>query len=789
MTALASPTIDTAGELRLQLAAFPRLTDTRPRPVSLLWPEVARRLTAFEVRTEKDGAGYSPAIYRQGATRSNDAVEALTAAVLDVDHDTPAWDLLEGLEYVAHTTFSHTPDGPHWRIVLPFMRPVSAEAWPGVWERIKHRLCPNADDACKDVARFYWKPAHRPGAAHDTRIGIGSVLDPDQLPALPPTLPPARTQAIASHGGRPGDEYAAATEWLAILEPRGWRRVYERGEEEVWRRPGKRDGASATVNYEGSGLLYVFSSNAAPFASNTTYTKFGAYALLEHDGDYTAATKTLVALGYGTPAAAKNVTPSAPPKNGNGSQGHSSLGNGSLGPKNTTKAVFPPGEILSANVATDGAVSWPRLGCRLGSDVVPTNVEWLWEDRLALGKLNLIEGDGVEGKSMILDDLAARLSANLPLPDGSPNPFGEPVKVLLLMAEDDAADTIIPRIIAAGGNPANIILLDSIPDESGGHFPTIPDDLDHIERVVATANARAAFIDPFVSYLSEEVNSHNDHSVRRALADLPGLAARNRCAVAAVRHLNKNTAADPKHRGSGAGAFINLARVSLAIGPDPNDSAGERRVLAVNKVNVGEQAGALAYHIETAWVRKGKDDDELVKTARVVWDGPSTLTAADILGAKPDEETRNAGDVARDLLTQLLSSVPQDEELVWGAVKKAGISHSTYMRARSALRVKASRVGGIAAEGKWQVALAAPPKNVSEGQDSLSDILTPSASLPDRKQTSDGVTKNLTNSTRERPVACEQSDCTRPANAMDRGRWFCYGHHPLGTAAKAEVLA
>jgi len=53
-----------------------------------------------------------------------------------------------------------------------------------------------------------------------------------------------------------------------------------------WCRPGKKSGTSATTNFGGSDLLYVFSSNAEPFEQQTAYSKFHAYALLYHDGDF-----------------------------------------------------------------------------------------------------------------------------------------------------------------------------------------------------------------------------------------------------------------------------------------------------------------------------------------------------------------------------------------------------------------------------------------------------------------------------------------------------------------------
>lgn len=105
----------------------------------------------------------------------------------------------------------------------------------------------------------------------------------------------------SNQGGRPGDDFNARANWSQILEPHGWvRRGRGTACTETWRRPGKDRGASATTNYEGSGLLYVFSSNAAPFEECTAYTKFHAYAILEHDGDFHAAARELGRRGYGS---------------------------------------------------------------------------------------------------------------------------------------------------------------------------------------------------------------------------------------------------------------------------------------------------------------------------------------------------------------------------------------------------------------------------------------------------------------------------------------------------------
>lgn len=99
--------------------------------------------------------------------------------------------------------------------------------------------------------------------------------------------------------GRPGDDFDERADWAMILEPHGWKRIRQRGSSTHWRRPGKTDNSvSATTGYCGD-KLYVFSSNAEPFDSPRAYSKFSAYGLLNHGGDYAAATRDVLALGYG----------------------------------------------------------------------------------------------------------------------------------------------------------------------------------------------------------------------------------------------------------------------------------------------------------------------------------------------------------------------------------------------------------------------------------------------------------------------------------------------------------
>lgn len=125
---------------------------------------------------------------------------------------------------------------------------------------------------------------------------VEPVLLPPWIAARlrPPTRPtPApRRLRVVGDGPSVADAFCAATTWAEVLEPHGWVAVRQRGELTEWRRPAKHDGISATTNHAGLDLLHVFSAST-PFEPDRSYTRFRAYAVLEHGGDLSAAAQTL----------------------------------------------------------------------------------------------------------------------------------------------------------------------------------------------------------------------------------------------------------------------------------------------------------------------------------------------------------------------------------------------------------------------------------------------------------------------------------------------------------------
>ena len=249
------------------------------------------------------------------------------------------------------------------------------------------------------------------------------------------------------------------------------------------------------------------------------------------------------------------------------------------------------------------------------SDVTAEDVDWLWHQRIACGKLTLLSGDPGLGKSFITLDIAARVTSGRPWPDEPAEaPVRPPATALLLSAEDDAADTLRPRLVAMQADLERVVLLDGVElQDDEGHVEqqsfSLVTMLDQLEQCLAQLpDCRLVVIDPISAYL-QGVDSHRNTEVRAMLAPLAALARKHHVAVVAVNHLNKSNSGPAIYRSMGSLAFAAAARTVWMIVKDPND--GARRFFLPVKNNLGCDNMALAYTLE-------RTDGQAA--GRVVWE-------------------------------------------------------------------------------------------------------------------------------------------------------------------------
>ena len=129
------------------------------------------------------------------------------------------------------------------------------------------------------------------------------------------------------------------------------------------------------------------------------------------------------------------------------------------------------------------------------SSITARDVEWLWYPYIPYGKITLIEGDPGDGKSSFILQVAARLTKGEAMPDGYQT--AEPSSVVYQCCEDNLADTIKPRLIAAGALCDKVAYI--IDDDNSLTFCD-----ERITTVLAQTGARLLILDPLQSYLSQE---------------------------------------------------------------------------------------------------------------------------------------------------------------------------------------------------------------------------------------------------------------------------------------------
>jgi hypothetical protein len=329
------------------------------------------------------------------------------------------------------------------------------------------------------------------------------------------------------------------------------------------------------------------------------------------------------------------------------------------------------------------------MAARRANLITPTRVEWHWPGWVPSARLILLGGKPGDGKSSVTVDLAARLTTASPLPDGY-RPKA-PLTVLLLNAEDDAKDTLLPRLISANADLERVIIANGmvLDDETGVPRPwVLPGDVDVLGQLVRENEVDLAIIDPLTAFVSTGVDTHRDASVRAMLHPLSQMARQDKCAIIGVRHHRKGGAADARDAGTGSIAFTAAARLEWVIGRDPQDQ--NRRVLAIAKSNIGKEPESLAYILAEAPNEWG--------TVQVAWQGTSPLTANQLVGEPTSEEERGALDEAVDFLRSVLGDGPVTAKDAERQAKDASISYPTLRRAKTRLKVRSRKSSGT---GSW----------------------------------------------------------------------------------------
>jgi hypothetical protein len=358
------------------------------------------------------------------------------------------------------------------------------------------------------------------------------------------------------------------------------------------------------------------------------------------------------------------------------------------------------------------------LTTRRISDIEAKPVRWLWQDRIACGKITIIAGNPGLGKSQITASIAAVVTAGGCWPvDGRQCTPGD---VLFMSAEDDPADTLRPRLEAAGADLTRVHFVDGVPvGYTGDGVRTnrtfsIEADIQALGAKLAELGTVAAVvIDPITAYLGD-TDSHKNAEVRGLLAPLSELAARHDVAIIGVSHLTKSVGAQALMRVTGSLAFVAAARAAYLVTADPQDKA--RRLFLPMKNNLARDSDGLAFRIEGATVPSPAGP---LETSRVCWESqPVSITADEVMEAETAGHT-SVLDEAKGWLLETLADGPVASEQIFRRATAEGIAKKTIYRASKALGVQKSK-GSMTDGWSWSL----PPNLAKSAEDAQENNLT-----------------------------------------------------------------
>lgn len=367
------------------------------------------------------------------------------------------------------------------------------------------------------------------------------------------------------------------------------------------------------------------------------------------------------------------------------------------------------------------AVEAPSDLLRSILEVQQEYVDWLWEGYLSFGDMTVLDGEKGQAKSFITIDILARATRGLPMP-GSDTPLQHPISVVIFTDESNAGRELKPRLMAAGADESKVFI-PKLPKKRGDKEASglvLPDSGAMFGRMIRACGAQIAVWDPITDFMAEDIQTHNDASVRRALRPLGQVLTETGCAGWLIRHMNKDSGARAKFRGAGTTAFQNRARVHLVTGVIPAGSGDGQFGLAVVDSNLRRKTeGVLAYNIIDSDIKADRSGNMVGK---VEWVGYVEVDADVLTGARA--KRRGPFEAPEQEQLRLVLEEMFTEQETWSVakaeatLKAAGCSLNkvTLQKVKAMMGIRSIRVAKRGAVGVDHWAWTIKKDKISESE-------------------------------------------------------------------------
>lgn len=271
------------------------------------------------------------------------------------------------------------------------------------------------------------------------------------------------------------------------------------------------------------------------------------------------------------------------------------------------------------------------------SEIEEEETEWIWKPYIPLGCLVALIGEPGVGKSTISAMIAGKLSS------GGVFPYDvlhqQPSIVVFQNGEDNPSTTTKRRLIAAGANLDNIVMIDE--EECTFNLKRIK----ALERLIEETKCKLVVIDPIQSYMPAKVNSNDRSDVRKVLSPIKELAQKYGCTIMYLMHTNKNESSKDINRASGSGDFVAITRSVLMVNADEDN---KRSYLNHIKSNLARKGPTIEFRIKndcfefvrlvTETEKKQKPIDKAVRFIEAFMADEKSVKASDITNSAQNEK-------------------------------------------------------------------------------------------------------------------------------------------------------
>lgn len=256
--------------------------------------------------------------------------------------------------------------------------------------------------------------------------------------------------------------------------------------------------------------------------------------------------------------------------------------------------MFPDSETVKAMKRGRG-----RSGSEYTGDL---KIDYLWFPFLPLDEYSVIFGASGTGKTFYLSLICAYVTTGKKLPcDDQERKPG----IVLYISSEESFEEIVDRIIKAGGDKENCIVIDRV-DSLGLNLDS---GFEEMKDLILNYHPDLVILDPWQTFLGSSVDMNRANMLRPILQKLSLLAKKTHSAVVTVSHINKRAQGDDANfAATGSNELINASRSAIRLIEDENDS--DRRIAVHTKSNHAKRGQSICFRFTDNGVR---------------WDGTSDI--------------------------------------------------------------------------------------------------------------------------------------------------------------------